>query len=135
MKTSSAKAKGRRLQQAIRDALRDIGKHYGLEPDDIESRGMGQNGVDIILSPAAFRVFNLDIEAKNVEKLNVPATFFEHFKKYAERPALKILVHSKNRSEPLVTFRWEDFLEILAATIANQQHPQNEKEIAAPNAA
>lgn len=78
---------------------------------------MGANGLDIILSPAARRVFNLAIEAKNVEKLNVVAVFLEHFNKYKDSPALKLLVHSRNRTEPMVTLRWKDFLEIFDATL------------------
>lgn len=108
MKTASAKAKGRRLQQLVRDTLRAIGKQVGLQEGDIESRGMGQSGVDVILSPAAFETFGLAIECKNVEKLNVADTFWKHFNLY-EGKALPILVHSRNKSKPLVTLRWEDF--------------------------
>lgn len=113
MKTSSAKAKGRRLQQQVRDLLRTIGKPRGLVAEDIESRGMGQNGVDLILSPAAKKVFNLSIECKNVEKLNVITTFKEHYDKYAEDSSLKLLIHSKNNSATLVTLNLLDFLELL----------------------
>lgn len=113
MKTSSAKAKGRRLQQQVRDLLRTIGKPRGLVAEDIESRGMGQNGVDLILSPAAKKVFNLSIECKNVEKLNVITTFKEHHDKYVGDKSLKLLVHSRNNSATLVTMNLLDFLELL----------------------
>lgn len=113
MKTSSAKAKGRKLQQEIRNDLRVVLKPHGIEDEDVESRGMGQNGVDIILSPAAKRILNLEIEAKNVEKLVVPTVFMEHFNKYKDTKALKLLIHSKNRSETLATLRWSDLLELL----------------------
>jgi len=69
---------------------------------------MGQNGVDVILSPAAKKVFNLSVECKNVEKLNVPTVFQEHYEKYPDA-SLKLLVHCRNRVEPLVTLRLEDF--------------------------
>jgi Tat protein secretion system quality control protein TatD with DNase activity len=120
VKTSSAKAKGRRHQQAIRDALLEIGKAHGLEKDDIVSTGMGQSGVDIQFSPAALRIFNLDIEAKNRESLNVSTTFFDHHKKYANRSTLKILVHTRNRTEALVTLLWSDFLALLEESIKNK---------------
>lgn len=90
-----------------------IGAGYGLEADDIASRGMGQNGVDVILSPAARRVFDLDIECKNQESLNVTTEFKKHWEKYMNRPSLKMLVHTKNFGTPLVTIRWEDFLTLL----------------------
>lgn len=121
MKPSSAKAKGRALQQLIRDDLRKMGEPHGLVDEDIESRGMGQNGVDVILSPAAQKIFPLDVEAKNQESLNVVTIFWGHFKKYAQRLTLKILVHKKNHTTPLVTLRWADFLELLALTLPKKE--------------
>ena len=53
MKTRSAKAKGRRLQNKIRDLLLEEFKE--LEPDDIRTAIMGETGEDIKLSPAARR--------------------------------------------------------------------------------
>jgi hypothetical protein len=74
---------------------------------------MGQSGVDVILSPAAKRIFPLDIEAKNVEKLNVVGIFKAHFKKYAATQNLKLLIHSRNHTETMVTLRWSDLLALL----------------------
>lgn len=108
MLTSSAKAKGRKLQQFFRDVLREIGSNFGLKAGDIESRGMGQSGTDIILSPAAINVFgDLAIECKNKETLNVVTTFWEHAAKYPK--SVPFLVHKKNNTTPLVTLRVEDF--------------------------
>ncbi len=89
----------------------------GLEDADIQSRGMGQAGEDVIVSPAARKVIDWDIEAKNVECLNVTTTFWKHFEKYSNKPSLKLLIHTKNRSEPLVTMRFDDFLEIFKRTL------------------
>ena len=130
MKTSSAKAKGRKLQQKVRDALRQIGKPHGLVDGDIESRGMGQAGVDLVFSPAAQRVFNLSIECKQVEKLQVVPTFLEHFGKYAGDSSLKILIHGKNRIEPLVTLRFEDFIAMLEKGNSAKEEPQVRTEAA-----
>ena len=47
----SSKAKGRKLQNMMRDALRDA--FPLLEEDDIKSQTMGMTGEDIVLSPAA----------------------------------------------------------------------------------
>ena len=46
MKTSSAKAKGRKLQQWFANLLIES---LGLDQEDIESRPMGSQGEDIIL--------------------------------------------------------------------------------------
>ena len=46
MKTSSAKAKGRKLQQWVVTKLIEI---LRLDAEDIESRPMGSQGEDVIL--------------------------------------------------------------------------------------
>ena len=70
MKTSSGKAKGRRLQNKIRDVLLE---HFSeqLEPDDIRSQIMGMSGEDIVLSPAARKIIPYSFECKNQEKLKL----------------------------------------------------------------
>ena len=50
MRTSSAKAKGRRLQQHVRDVLIE---QLEIHPEDIESRSMGAGGEDLIMARAA----------------------------------------------------------------------------------
>ena len=47
MKTQSAKAKGRKLQQWVRD---QIIEQLEVHPEDIESRSMGAGGEDLIVS-------------------------------------------------------------------------------------
>lgn len=63
MKTSSAKAKGRRLQQWVRDLI--LHNHRSLEPDDVKSTSMGAGGEDVQLSPAARRLLPVSIECKS----------------------------------------------------------------------
>lgn len=122
IKTSSCKAKGRRFQQKVRNDLRAIGSDYGLENADAESRGMGQQGEDIILSPAFRKLLDLDIECKNVEHLNVVDTFLTHNEKYEDRPSLKLLTHTRNHSKPLVTLLWSDFITILRRILPDVKH-------------
>ena len=54
MKTQSAKAKGRRLQQKFREMLIE---KLDIHPEDIESRSMGAGGEDLIMSRAAREKF------------------------------------------------------------------------------
>jgi hypothetical protein len=115
--TSSKKAKGRRLQQFVRDALLKLGESFGLKPDDVRSTSMGAGGVDVLLSTAAKKLFPLDIECKNRESLNVTGTFWKHYNTYKSKNSMPILVHSRNRSEPLVTMHWNDFTSLLQAKI------------------
>ena len=63
MKTQSAKAKGRRLQQFVRDLI--LHHHPSLEEDDVRSTAMGQGGEDIQLSPSARKLVPLSIECKS----------------------------------------------------------------------
>ncbi len=68
MKTQSAKAKGRRLQQWFRDLLIE---KLEVHPEDIESRSMGAGGEDLIMARAARAKFPYSIECKNQESVNV----------------------------------------------------------------
>ena len=60
MKPQSAKAKGRKLQQWIRDLL--VAK--GLKKDDVQSRSMGAAGEDVMLSPYARQSFPYSISVR-----------------------------------------------------------------------
>ena len=66
-KAKSAKAKGRRLQNLVRDTLREV--FPKLHEDDIKSQTMGMTGEDIVLSPAAKKLIPFSFECKNQEAL------------------------------------------------------------------
>ena len=68
MKTQSAKAKGRRLQQWVRNLLIE---KLEVHPEDVESRSMGAGGEDLIMARAAREKFPYSVECKNQEKLNI----------------------------------------------------------------
>ena len=68
MKTQSAKAKGRKLQQWMRNLLIE---KLEVHPEDIESRSMGAGGEDLIMARAAREKFPMSIECKNQERVNV----------------------------------------------------------------
>ena len=75
-KIKSSKAKGRRLQNYVRDRLRDVFiKEWTLLPrleeDDIKSQTMGMTGEDIILSPAAREIIPYSFECKNQERISI----------------------------------------------------------------
>jgi hypothetical protein len=66
MKTQSAKAKGRRLQQKVVKMILETFPH--LSTRDVRSTSMGNQGVDVQLSDAAHLVMPYSIECKNVER-------------------------------------------------------------------
>ena len=107
MKTSSAKQKGRKLQQWMRDLL--IQK-LGIHPEDIESRGMGSQGEDLIMARAAREKFPLSIECKNQESVNVWKSYEQAAENSGEYEP--IVVIKRNQSKPLVVIDAEYFVSI-----------------------
>jgi len=113
MRTSSIKAKGRRLQNFVAGTFLAIGQRvYTFQSGEIEPRQMGGAGVDIIFSPKAQAQIPFDIECKQVEKLNIVATFNKHARNYETTGHIPLLIHSKNSARVLVTLTFEDFLRV-----------------------
>lgn len=109
MKTSSAKAKGRNLQQWTRDLLLKL--FPSLEQDDIKSTSMGVSGLDIQLSPAARKKIPLAIECKSRAKIGV-YSFYDQA--VANSGTLQpIVVIKQNRREPLVLVDAEYFFKLI----------------------
>lgn len=105
MKTQSAKAKGRRLQQWVRDQLIES---LDVHPEDVESRSMGAQGEDIMLARAAREKFPFAVECKNVEKLNVWNAYDQA--KVNSGDYEPIVVMKKNGKKPLVVIDAEYFI-------------------------
>ena len=115
MLTSSAKAKGRRLQLWFRSLLIE---RLDLHEEDVQSTGMGQPGEDIQLARAAREKFPFSIEAKNQERLNVWAAWEQ-----ANANAGKyepILVIKKNKIKPLVVVDAEVFVNMIGVSNAKK---------------
>ena len=117
MKTSSAKAKGRRLQQKVRDLLLETFKE--LEPDDIRSTSMGVSGEDLQLSPAARKLIPFAIECKNQEKLNV----WDSLKQAEENSGDydPVLIFKRNRSKTYAVINIEKFIELINENIKSSK--------------
>jgi hypothetical protein len=114
-KTSSRKAKGRSLQQWVCKAIsRMIGIPYDQQDDncEIHSREMGQSGVDIVLRGEARKLFKFDIECKNTEKLNLYNTIEQAKANNLLEERKWLVVHKKNRTDPIVIMDWNVFEEL-----------------------
>jgi len=108
MKPASCKAKGRVLQQWMRDQLIE---QLGVHPEDIESRSMGAGGEDLIMARAARERFPFSIECKNVEKLNVWEAYDQaKANAGAHEP---IVVMKRNRKEPLIVIDAAAFVKLI----------------------
>jgi hypothetical protein len=105
MKTSSAKQKGRKLQQWMRDLLI---KKLDVHPEDIESRSMGSQGEDLIMARAAREKFPLSIECKNQESVNVWKSYEQAAENSGEYEP--VVVIKRNKSKPLVLIDAEYFV-------------------------
>ena len=109
MKPASAKAKGRRLQQQVANAVRE--SFPELQSDDVRSTSMGAPGVDVQLSPRAQEVFPYAVECKACERLNLHTAWEQCVR---NRGALMpLLVLRKNRSEALAVVPFDHFLTLV----------------------
>ena len=110
MRPSSAKAKGRKLQQVVRDAV--LNCFPFLTDKDVKSTTMGESGIDVQLSEAARKLFPWAVECKNYSKIAVYA-WWEQATKAAESEKLApLLVIKANLKEPLACLRLEDFMKL-----------------------
>ena len=107
MKTQSAKAKGRKLQQWVRD---QIIEQLEVHPEDIESRSMGAGGEDLIMARAARERFPFSVECKNVEKLNVWEAYEQA--KSNSNDYEPIVIMKKNQKKPLVVVDVDFFISL-----------------------
>ena len=107
---ASRKAKGRRLQQAVRQDLID---RLGIDPGDILSTAMGQSGCDLYLSPAARSVFPFGVECKAQERIALPEWWEQCTRNAAAEGLAPLLVLKQSRREPLAVLRWSDLLSLL----------------------
>ena len=109
MKTSSAKSKGRRLQQWVVQKL--LAMAPDLEPDDVTSRSMGAGGEDVLLSPAARKYYPISVECKSVAKF-VGYTFMDQAIQNAKTHEPVVIIKA-NRRDPIVLVDADYFLKML----------------------
>jgi len=107
MKPQSAKAKGRKFQQQVRDKLIE---QLEIHPEDIESRSMGAGGEDLIMARAARQKFPHSIECKSVERLNVYEAYEQASANSGDYEP--VLFMKKNRKKPLVVVDADYFISL-----------------------
>lgn len=110
---ASRKAKGRNLQNLIRDKLVEHFVTYGkqCQADDLTSTVMGESGADIKLSPRGKEVIRMSIECK-AKKTHGVYKYYEQAK--GHYPELEPVVFIKqDRSKPLVIVDADYFIGLL----------------------
>ena len=110
MKPRSAKNKGKRLQNKIRDLILEK-FNSKLEPDDVRSITMGDSGEDILLSPAARRLFPFSVECMNQEKLNIWSALEQAEENSGDHAPL--VIFKRNRTKTYAVLEFDKLLELL----------------------
>lgn len=107
--TASRKAKGRKLQQLVRDSI--LEKFTHLTVDDVRSTAMGQGGMDIQLSPLASASFPYAVECKRNKSFAVYGPYSQASTNAGKYEPL--LVIQGDRQKPLVIVDLEHFMELV----------------------
>ena len=110
MRSQSAKAKGRKLQQWTRDQIRKV---FNLADDDVTSRSMGASGTDVLLSPKAKEFIPASIECKNQQSLNVWKSW-EQAVMNVQPGTFPLLIIKRNNTIPLAVISAELLLNMMA---------------------
>lgn len=110
MKPSSAKQKGRVLQQRTRDLFLNAAPE--LDNKDIRSVPMGVPGEDLWMSTKAEEVYPYSVECKNVEKLNIWQAIEQSRKEARKNGKTPMVVFTKNHEETYVAIPIEALLEL-----------------------
>ena len=111
IKTSSAKAKGRKLQQWTARMILEL--FPSLEPDDCKSTGMGQQGEDVQLSPAARKKIPVTIECKARKNIAV-YSYYDQAAENAPTGMEPLVIIKADRKKPLAVVDAEFFLRKMA---------------------
>lgn len=107
MKTRSAKNKGKRLQNLVRDLI--LQAFPFLTQRDVLSTTMGEAGADVKLSERAFTLFPYDVECKNLAKVAI----YKHYSQREKPQGEPLLVIKQNNSEPLAVVSLKHFMELV----------------------
>lgn len=108
MNVKSVKAKGRALQNLVRDRLHEL---YPKLKEDISSQTMGMKGMDIVLTPKAKKVLPYAFECKNVERFDLWKTWDQATDN--ANMLNPVVVVKKNRRKPKVIVDLELFLKLI----------------------
>lgn len=114
--TQSAKAKGRSLQQWVCKKISEITGYEWGQDKPIESRGMGQSGVDVRLEEEVLKVFPFSIECKWQEKWSIP-NWIKQAKSNQKPDTNWLLICKKSRQPPVVILDADVFFSLMAEVL------------------
>ena len=112
MNPKTSKAKGRRLQNYLRDKLYVC--FPSLRDGDIKGAVMGESGEDIKLSPAAKDLIPYSFECKNQERLNIWESLNQAEGNSDDRTP--VLIFKRNRTKTYAAIDLDAFLKLIGET-------------------
>lgn len=112
--TRSAKAKGRTLQNKVRDRVRAINPE--LESFDVRSCTMGESGEDVQLTAKARAIFPFTTECKKRKAFAIYKDYDQANRHSVKSPGEPLLVIEADRRKPLAIVDLEVFLAMARAT-------------------
>jgi hypothetical protein len=107
IKTQSAKAKGRKLQQWVRNMILEL--IPSLEQDDVKSTSMGAGGEDVQLSPAARKKIPISLECKARKSIAV-YSYYAQAEENCPTGMEPVVIIKADRKKPLAIVDAEYFL-------------------------
>jgi len=122
MKASSAKAKGRRLQQWVCHMISWATGHPWGKDECIASREMGQSGTDIRLVGSVRQVFPFSSECKWQETWDIPAWIRRAEANLENDMRGWLLFVKKNRMDTVVVMDAWMFFDIWRIHLANSHY-------------
>lgn len=107
---SSAKGKGRALQQWVCQRIADLfGIEYNQSDDDclIHAREMGQSGVDVILRGEVGKEFPFAIECKSTEQMSMLSFIQQAQANSKDGKEWMVVFKSRSIPSPVVIIGWD----------------------------
>ena len=111
MKTRSRKAKGRRLQNWVRDELLSL--FTTLSNDDIYCAIMGESGADVKFSPLAQKIIPYSIECKNKETFSGVYKIIEQAHGNCKTTQVPLGIIKMNNLQPLAIVDAQHFFNLV----------------------
>ena len=110
MKNNSRQAKGRYLQNIVRDRI--VKLYPVLTKKDIRTSTVGENGADVkLLTHTAKKLFPYYVETKNMKSYKLVYQAFSQAKRHTNMEPLLVL--KGHREKPVVILDMEHFFKII----------------------
>jgi hypothetical protein len=112
---SARKSKGRNLQKWTAVKISELTGFEAGKDKPIESRGMGQTGVDVRLETCVLEKFPFSVECKRQEAKSIPFSWIAQSKANVIPNTDWLLVVKRNHEDPTIIMDAEQFFVLMNA--------------------